>query len=79
MNLLPLSFLFLYIHILFAQVFHVPPMVLKIMAVPFGFSVGDFLVGIELIDIIIDCLKDSGEASTHYQSTVSGWKISRVH
>ena len=40
------------------------------MAVPFGFSVGDFLAGIGLIKTVISAIKDTGGAATDYQVLV---------
>jgi len=38
------------------------------MAVPFGFSVGDFIAAIGLVTKIIGALQDSGGAASEYQS-----------
>ena len=40
------------------------------MAAGFGFSVGDFIAGIELVAKISKALKDSGGASAEYQQVV---------
>ena len=40
------------------------------MAVPFGFSVGDFIAGIDLIVRVVNALKDIGGASSEYQTLV---------
>ena len=37
------------------------------MAVPFGFSIGDFIAGIDLIARVVTALKDTGGASSEYQ------------
>jgi hypothetical protein len=37
------------------------------MSVGFGFSTGDFIAAIELVGIVIDALRESGDASTEYR------------
>ena len=41
------------------------------MPVAFGFSIGDFIAVIEVVSIIYDALKDSGEAGTEYREILA--------
>jgi len=41
------------------------------MSVGFGFSLGDFFAGINLVGDIIDALKSSGQASNTYQELIT--------
>lgn len=41
------------------------------MSVGFGFSVGDFIAGIELVHTVIGALRESGDSSTEYQELIS--------
>jgi hypothetical protein len=41
------------------------------MSVCFGFSVGDFIVAIELVGTVIDVLRSSGEAGAEYRELIS--------
>lgn len=41
------------------------------MSVGFGFSVGDFLAGLELVGTIIDALRESGASSTAFRSLIN--------
>lgn len=41
------------------------------MAVPFGFSVGDFIAALNLVKDVIDALQDSGGASEEYRELVN--------
>jgi prephenate dehydratase len=41
------------------------------MSVGFGFSAGDFIAAANLVQIVIDALRDSGDSSTEYRSLIS--------
>ena len=41
------------------------------MAVPFGFSIGDFIAGISLIVDVYDALRETGGAASDYQQQIA--------
>ena len=41
------------------------------MAVPFGFSAGDFIAALKLVKDVIDALRDSGGASEEYRELIN--------
>jgi hypothetical protein len=41
------------------------------MSVGFGFSVGDFIAGLELVATVIDALRESGDSSRRYRELIS--------
>ncbi|KAJ4285957.1 hypothetical protein N0V90_013523 [Kalmusia sp. IMI 367209] len=40
------------------------------MAIPFGFSAGDFIAGLQLLNKAVTVLRDTEGASSHYQYTI---------
>lgn len=41
------------------------------MSVGFGFSVGDFIAGLELVATVIDALRESGESDRRYRELIN--------
>lgn len=41
------------------------------MSVGFGFSAGDFIAAVNLVQTVIDALRDSGDSSCEYRSLIS--------